>query len=91
MKIMEDDLSGPQIARFLEEHLQQMRSITPEESVHALDLDALRKPGITFWSVLDGDLLVGCGAVKELAAGHAELKSMRPSRCAAAAASRPCC
>jgi putative acetyltransferase len=57
-----------------------MRSITPPESRHALDLDALRRPDITFWSVLDdadGDALVGCGALKRLTADHAEIKSMR--------------
>jgi hypothetical protein len=50
MKIVVDDLSGPQIASFLEEHIEEMRSITPPESKHALDLDALRKPEVTFWS-----------------------------------------
>ncbi|MFI6079458.1 GNAT family N-acetyltransferase [Streptomyces sp. NPDC051217] len=77
MEIVVDDLSGPQIARFLDEHVQQMRSITPLESKHAMDLDALREPGITFWSVMDGNAVVGCGAIKRLEAGHAELKSMR--------------
>jgi putative acetyltransferase len=79
MKIEVDDLSGPQIARFLEEHVLQMRSVTPPESKHALDLDALRQPEITFWSVSDGDTVVGCGAIKRLDANHAEVKSMRTS------------
>lgn len=77
LKIVVDDLSGPEIAGFLDEHVQQMRSLTPLESKHALDLDSLRKPEITFWSASDGAGLVGCGAVKRLDAGHAELKSMR--------------
>jgi putative acetyltransferase len=77
MKIVVDDLSGSEIARFLDEHLHEMRSITPAESVHALDLDGLRRPEITFWSVMDGDTLVGCGAIKRLDPGHAEVKSMR--------------
>ncbi|GAA2990122.1 GNAT family N-acetyltransferase [Kitasatospora sp. NPDC057738] len=77
MQITTDDLSGPEIARFLDEHLQQMRAISPPESTHALDLDALRRPGITFWSVRDDGVLVGCGALKQLDADHAELKSMR--------------
>ncbi|MGW1835861.1 GNAT family N-acetyltransferase [Streptomyces sp. NPDC002067] len=82
MKIAVDDLSGTEIARFLQEHVQQMRPITPLESKHALDLDSLRKPDITFWSVRDGNSLVGCGALKRLDAGHAELKPIRtrPSR-----------
>ena len=80
MRIVVDDLSGPAIAAFLAEHIEEMRSITPLESKHALDLDSLRRPEITFWSVLDGDTLVGCGAVKALDASHAELKSMRTDR-----------
>jgi putative acetyltransferase len=77
MKIVVDDLSGPGIAEFLQEHIREMRSTTPLNSKHALDLDGLRKPEITFWSAMDGDQVVGCGAIKRLDAGHAELKSMR--------------
>ncbi|GAA0986945.1 GNAT family N-acetyltransferase [Acrocarpospora macrocephala] len=77
MKIVVDDLSGPEIAEFLNEHIQEMRSVSPPESKHALDLDGLRKPEITFWSVMDGDTLVGCGAIKRLDPDHAEVKSMR--------------
>lgn len=82
VKIVVDDLSGQGIVKFLDEHIQEMRSTTPMESKHALDLDALRKSEITFWSVMDGDTIVGCGAIKRLDAGHAEVKSMRttPSR-----------
>ncbi|MBN6038898.1 GNAT family N-acetyltransferase [Amycolatopsis sp. 195334CR] len=77
MKIVVDDLSGPEIAAFLGEHLEEMRSLSPLESKHALDLDDLRKPDVTFWSVYDGTELVGCGALKALDTEHAELKSMR--------------
>jgi len=79
MRIVVDDLSGPQIAEFLREHVREMRSITPLESKHALDLDGLRTPEVTFWSVMDGDAVVGCGAIKRLDPAHAELKSMRTS------------
>ncbi|MFE9406295.1 GNAT family N-acetyltransferase [Streptomyces sp. NPDC006530] len=77
MHIAVDDLSGPEVARFLDEHVRQMQSITPPESKHALDLGALRDPGITFWSVRDGDTVLACGAIKRIDATHAELKSMR--------------
>jgi putative acetyltransferase len=80
VKIVVDDLSGPEIAAFLNEHVEEMRSITPLESKHALDLDGLRRPEITFWSVLDDGKLVGCGALKRLDEHHAELKSMRTAR-----------
>ncbi len=62
MEIIVDDLSGPEIAAFLAEHVRDMLAITPLESKHALDLDGLRRPEVTFWSVLDGDALVGCAA-----------------------------
>src|SRR4051812_8308812 len=77
MKVIVDDLTGPEIAAFLDDHVKEMLALTPVESKHALDLDGLRAPGITFWSVLDGDRLVGCGALKRLDATHAEIKSMR--------------
>jgi putative acetyltransferase len=79
MDIRIDDLSGPQIARFLEEHMTDMHIASPPESIHALDLEGLRKPEITFWSVWDAGALIACGAFKELDAKHAELKSMRTS------------
>lgn len=77
MEIRLDDLSGPEIRALLEEHLRNMRSISPPESVHALDLDGLRKPEVSFWTVWSGPELLGCGALKELDARHGEIKSMR--------------
>ena len=77
MKIEVDDLSRPEIHALLDEHLQNMHALSPPESVHALDLGKLRQPGITFWSAWDGPVLLGCGALKELDATHAEVKSMR--------------
>jgi putative acetyltransferase len=77
MEIMVDDLAGLEIAAFLEEHIKEMRAMSPQESMHALDLTALREPGVTFWSVYDGGRLVGCGAIKRLDDAHAEVKSMR--------------
>jgi putative acetyltransferase len=77
MKIEVDDLSRAEIHALLEEHLQGMHELSPPESVHALDLEKLRRPGITFWSAWEGPLLLGCGALKELDPGHGEVKSMR--------------
>jgi putative acetyltransferase len=77
LRIESDDLTRPQIHALLTEHLENMRAITPPQSVHALDLDRLRTPDISFWSVWDGPQLVGCGALKELDPRHAEVKSMR--------------
>lgn len=77
MKITLDDLTGPEIAALLQEHLDDMRATSPPESVHALDLDRLRQPNIRFWTLWDGNNLAGCGALKWLDAEHAEIKSMR--------------
>ena len=80
MQIRVDDLRGAQIISLLEEHLRNMHEITPAESVHALDLNGLRRPEITMWSAWEGGELLGCGALKQLDAGHGEVKSMRTAR-----------
>lgn len=78
MRIQLDDLRGADIAALLQAHLDEMFLHSPPESVHALDLEALRRPEITFWAVRDdGGRLMGCGALKQLDAAHGEIKSMR--------------
>ena len=77
MHVRIDDLSGPEIHALLAEHLRDMYSLSPPESVHALDIESLRRPEITFWTVWEGGELLGCGALKELDPRHAEIKSMR--------------
>ena len=75
--IIIDDLSNPEVIKFLHDHLEHMIAVTPSGCVHALDLEALKKPEITFWTVWEKGELICCGALKELDARHAELKSMR--------------
>jgi len=77
MEIKNDDLTGPEITELLLEHLENMAENSPPESMHALSLEELRKPDITFWSVWNGGELLGCGALKELDPQHGEIKSMR--------------
>ena len=77
MDIRVDDLSGPEIIRLLHEHLRGVALHSPPESVHALGLEALRNPDITFWSAWQDSELMGCGAIKELDSRHGEIKSMR--------------
>ena len=77
MHIELDDLSRPEIHALLSAHLHNMYALSPPQSVHALDLGRLRSPEITFWTAWDGNLLIGCGALKELDARHGEIKSMR--------------
>lgn len=80
LEIREDDLTGKKIADLLQEHLENMHEITPPQSVHALDLEALRSPDITFWTAWEGDELLGCGALKELDSRTGEVKSMRTAK-----------
>jgi putative acetyltransferase len=77
VQIIVDDLSGREVQELLREHLRSMHVHSPPESVHALDLDGLRQPAITFWTAWDEGELVGCGALKELDGAHGEIKSMR--------------
>jgi putative acetyltransferase len=77
MNIRVDDLNGPEILQLLREHLQSMYLHSPPESVHALDVESLRKPEITFWTIWQDSELMGCGALKELNPTHGEIKSMR--------------
>lgn len=80
MAIRRDDLSHAAVQALLSEHLEDMYATSPPESVHALDLDALRAPDIAFYSAWDGDTLLGCGALRDLGDGHLEIKSMRAAR-----------
>jgi len=80
LEIRVDTLESGEVLALLEEHLSEMHSISPPESVHALDPAALRKPEITFWSAWFGHELAGCGALKELSKEHGEIKSMRTSK-----------
>jgi len=76
MQIRIDDLGGPEIADLLRAHLAFCRATSPPESTHALDLDGLRVPAVTFWSAWEGPDLIGCGALKEIDPAHGEIKSM---------------
>ena len=76
IEIREDDLRGPEIAELLRTHLDLMASQSPPESTHALDLEELRAPDITFWTVWRERELLGAGALKELDPAHGEIKSM---------------
>lgn len=75
--IRPDDLTGDATRALISSHLSNMRDTSPEESCHALDVSALQHPSISFWSAwIDGEL-AGIGALKQLDAQRAELKSMR--------------
>ncbi len=72
-----DNLQGEAIKVLLQLHLDAMHQHSPPESVHALDINALRHPSITFWTAWESGNLLGCGALNRLSPEHGELKSMR--------------
>jgi putative acetyltransferase len=77
MRIIEDDLSGSEIRALLEVHFAGMLANSPAESCHFLDVEGLKSPGVTFWSIWDGGQLAGMGALKRHDAVLGEIKSMR--------------
>ena len=77
IRIQEEDPATPDIAALLSVHLETMHAQSPACSVHALDLEGLRQPNITFWAVRTAEgALAGCGALKAHDATHGEIKSM---------------
>lgn len=76
-RIREDDLTGPQVADLLAFHLSEMHRWSPACKVHAMPIERLRAPDVTFYSAWDGDTLAAVGALKDLGGERGELKSMR--------------
>ena len=80
IEIRTDDPRGEQAAALLRDHLDEMAVHSPPESRHALDVDALCSPDVTFWTGWEGRELLGCAALLELDRRHGEIKSMRTAR-----------
>jgi putative acetyltransferase len=81
VRLVKDDLSGPQIRSLLRYHLEQMHLNSPPGSVFAFDIGLLRASDVTFWTAWDDAILLGCGAMKQLDRRHGEIKSMRTAPC----------
>lgn len=77
LEIRVDDLRRPEVIALLQEHLRCMAEASPPESRHALDVEGLREPDVTFWTIWHDAELAGCGALKQLTPEHGEVKSMR--------------
>lgn len=76
-RIVEDDLAGEAVQALVALHLAGMHASSPACKVHALPLDLLRAPGVTFYAAWSGEELAAIGALKQLGAARGELKSMR--------------
>jgi len=77
VRIQEGGIEHPAVVALVRQHLASAAEHSPPESVHALGLERLRQPGLRFFTAWVGDELAAMGAVKRIAADHAELKSMR--------------
>jgi putative acetyltransferase len=82
MHIIVGGLDDPRVVALLHTHVTRARAETARGSAHALDLAGLRAPEITFWSVWEGDEVVGVGALKRLSTDHGEVKSMHTAEVA---------
>jgi putative acetyltransferase len=71
-----DDPRADDVRLVLERHLSFAHEQTPVEYVHALDVESLLDPAITFYSARRDGRVLGVGAIKQLDPSHAELKSM---------------
>ena len=74
--VAESDPRAHDVVALLEVHLALMRRISPPGHVHALDLDGLTLPEVTFLTARSDGELLGVGALKQLDEARAEIKSM---------------
>ena len=77
LRIQNGDFADESVIALLRLHLSRSRAETAPGSARALDLHGLQQPDIRFWTIWDGDMLVGMGALKTLTPEHGEIKSMR--------------
>jgi len=71
------DFNDARVKALLTRHLAGMHAHSPPGHVFALDWSALQRPEISFYTLWDGEELLGCGALKELDPRAGEIKSMR--------------
>jgi putative acetyltransferase len=76
-RIVEDDLTGPEVAALLSFHVAEAHANSPACKVHALPIEKLRDPAVTFFAAWDGGRLAAIGALKRIDGERAEIKSMR--------------
>jgi len=79
LKSIEGNFDNPEVHEFLINHFIELRSVSPEGSAHVLDIAGLKDPSIKFWSLWEGNDLMGSGALKFLDKEHGEFKSIRVS------------
>ena len=79
LKSIEGNFDNPEVHELLIKHFIELRSVSPKGSAHVLDIAGLKDPTIKFWSLWEGNDLMGSGALKFLDKEHGEFKSIRVS------------
>ena len=77
MKSIEGNFDNPEVNEMLIKHFIELRSVSPKDSCHVLDIEGLKDPSIKFWSLWENNELLGSGALKFLDKNHGEFKSIR--------------
>ena len=77
LKSIEGNFDNPEVHKLLTNHFIELRSVSPKDSYHVLDITGLKDPTIKFWSLWENEKLFGCGALKFLEKDHGEFKSIR--------------
>jgi putative acetyltransferase len=77
-----DRPDSPDVRALLTAHLAFANEHSPPEDVHALDVSGLLSPDVSFFSAREQGQLLGVGALKQLDALHAEIKSMHTAQAA---------
>ena len=79
LKSIEGNFDNPEVHELLIKHFIELRSVSPKDSTHVLDIEGLKDPSIKFWSFWEENNLMGSGALKFLDKEHGEFKSIRVS------------
>ena len=77
LKSIEGNFDNTEVHNLLVKHFIELRSVSPKGSAHVLDIDGLKVSSIKFWSLWEGEELMGVGALKFLNKVHGEFKSIR--------------
>ena len=77
MKVIENNFDNAEVNHLLTKHFIELRSVSPDDSCHVLDIKGLKDSSIKFWSFWDNNQLIGCAALKFLEDKHGEFKSIR--------------
>jgi len=77
MKSIEGNFDNPEVNELLNKHFAELRSVSPTDSTHVLDIAGLKDQSIKFWSLWKNNEIIGCGALKFLEKNHGEFKSIR--------------